>query len=119
MRVDGGQAEHERAMPGGAPHGAVLSFPIEGESLARRCAARLLITAPASPAAEEIARRIHRTSAREWFPFLRTEARDFPVEPRMLRDICATLIDDAAGGTIFMSDVKAMPSVVQGTLVEV
>jgi DNA-binding NtrC family response regulator len=108
-----------RAKRGGAPNGTLVMFPVEGESLAGRSAARLLITAPASRGAEEVARRIHRGSARGWFPFLRTEARDFPLEPSMLRHTCGTLLDDAAGGTIFMNDVEAMPSVVQGTLIEV
>jgi DNA-binding NtrC family response regulator len=107
--------------PAGALEGAgeLVLFPVEDEYLASRCAARLLITAPASRGAEGLARRIHRSSARGLLPFLRTEARDLPPEPSTLRHTCGTLLDDAAGGTIFMNDVEAMPPVVQGTLLEV
>ncbi len=90
----------------------------DNELLAGRCCARILITADTSADAEASARRVHGLSVRQGFPFLRVEAADFPIERRMLRDTCSDLLDDTAGGTIFINDVEAMPSVVQDVLIE-
>ena len=54
----------------------------------------------------------------ERFPFLRVEAANCPIKRRMLRDTCSGMLDEAAGGTIFINDVGAMPSVVQDVLIE-
>jgi DNA-binding NtrC family response regulator len=91
----------------------------EDEEIASRSAGRLLITASARGRAEALAHRIHGVSLRARFPFVRTRARNLPIEPQMLRDTCSDLLGAAAGGSILISDVEEMPSTVQGALVEV
>jgi len=90
----------------------------EDEEMASRSAARLLITASARGRTEALAQRIHGVSSRAGFPFVRTRARNLPIEPQMLRDTCSDLLDAAAGGSVLISDVEEMPPAVQGALVE-
>ena len=91
---------------------------VPDEDVARGSAARLLITASAHGGAEALARRIHEASARAPFAVVRTRAGDLPSEPWMLRDTCSALLDAAAGGTLVISDVDAMPPMVQELLIE-
>lgn len=90
----------------------------DAEDLASRSTARLLITGVGSGAPEACARRVHGLSPRRQFPFVLAEAGDLPVDAGLLRAICARLLDDAAGGTIFVNDVDAMPAPVQDVFVE-
>jgi DNA-binding NtrC family response regulator len=101
------------------PQDAIASLAaLDDEELAARSAARLLITADTSREAEALARRLHTASVRAGFPFVRKEASELPVEPHMLRDTCASLVEGAAGGTLFLHDVEAMPRDVQNVFVE-
>lgn len=68
---------------------------------------------------ETIARRIHAAGARADLPFVIVCAADFPTDSARLRARCAILLDDAAGGSLFMSDVETMPAFVQHRLIAV
>lgn len=100
------------------PNDDVVLCAIEGEDLAGRFAARLLITAGTKPAVEAIARRIHAASARSEFPFIGTNAGELPIEPGMLKAICSRLLDDASGGSLLVSDVETMHPIIQDRLIE-
>jgi DNA-binding NtrC family response regulator len=100
------------------PNNARALVTAEGEAMAGRSAARLLITASTPSAVEMIARRVHAASARAEFPFVQTSAADFPIEPRTLRVTCSALLDAARGGSLFVSDIENMPPFVQGRLIE-
>jgi DNA-binding NtrC family response regulator len=101
-----------------APKTAPELITHDDEGLASRSTARILITAVASEEAEACARRIHGRSLRRGSPFVRAEAGDFPVEADLLRDTCTHLLDDAAGGMIFVNDIEAMPPLVQDVFLE-
>jgi DNA-binding NtrC family response regulator len=101
------------------PERTMSVLAVEDEELAGRSAARLLITASAHGGAEALARRIHGAGPRAGSPFVRMQARDFPIESRMLRDNCSKLLDAAAGGSVFIADVEEMPPSVQDLLVDV
>jgi len=100
------------------PQQAVALPALEDEEMAGRSTARLLITASVQGVAETLARRIHGASLRAGLPFVRTFARELPIEPGMLRNTCSELLDAAAGGSMLLSDVEEMPATVQGVLVE-
>jgi DNA-binding NtrC family response regulator len=100
------------------PRNARALLALDDDDMAGRSAASLLITAHAPREAEDVARRLHSASMRAEFPFLRIEAGDFPIDPRRLRETCSNLLDDAAGGTLFINDVEEMPRLVQDVLVE-
>jgi DNA-binding NtrC family response regulator len=99
--------------------GAVAWRCIEGEDLARRSAARLLITAPSSYAVEVIARRVHAASMRADCPIVCTRAGELPSDPAMLKATCASLLDAAAGGTLLITDIETMLAPVQNCFIEV
>lgn len=88
------------------------------EEVARRCAARLLISASTAGGVETIARRIHEAGPRARRPFLHLWACDFPIEPEVLREYCSSVLDRAAGGSLLIDGVEEMPSTVQDTLIE-
>lgn len=100
------------------PIGEMALRAIEGEDLAGRCAARLLISGTTGPAVETVARRIHAASARRDLPFIRVRAAGLPNEPGELRATCSRLLDVAMAGTLMMSDVETMPPLVQDRLIE-
>ena len=89
----------------------------DDEGLAVRSAARLLVTASVTAEVQAFARRIHAAGIRAGFPFLETPARELPTGHRMLRKTCADRLDDAAGGTLLITDVEEMPAPVQKVLV--
>jgi two-component system, NtrC family, C4-dicarboxylate transport response regulator DctD len=89
------------------------------ELLATHSTVRLLITATTPAAVETIARRVHTTGSRTAFPFVSMKATDFPLEPRLLKGACSTLLDAASGGTLFVSNVEMMPATVQRQFVGV
>jgi DNA-binding NtrC family response regulator len=91
----------------------------QDQEMASRSGARLLITASADGEAEVLARRIHGASERAGSPFVRARACDLPIEPQMLKDACASLLDTAAGGSILIHDVEQTPPTVQRILVDV
>jgi transcriptional regulator of aromatic amino acid metabolism len=90
----------------------------EDEDLASGSTARLLITAVASEDAEACARRVHGLSARWQRPFVCAQAADLPGEVDSLRDACAHLLNEAAGGTLFVNDIEAMSPDVQEVFLE-
>jgi CheY-like chemotaxis protein len=94
----------------------LLTF--DNENLASRSRARVLISAVASGEPEACARRVHGLSVRRRLPFVGAEAGDFPVEAQLLRDTYSHLLDDAAGGTIYINSIEAMPPRVQDVFVE-
>ena len=89
---------------------------ITDDELARRSSAKLLITNSGQRATEALAYRIHRGSSRASFPFVRVQACDLPSERRMLKDTCCAFLNQAAGGTVLISDVDEMPPAVQEQL---
>jgi DNA-binding NtrC family response regulator len=95
-----------------------IAFLILDEELAARSAAKVLITAETPREAAALARRLHAASERAACPFIRTDAGDLPVKAQMLRQTCGDLLDAAAGGTLFISDVEEMPGAVQNVFVE-
>jgi DNA-binding NtrC family response regulator len=97
----------------------VADCSADNEEIAARSDAPLLITARTRGGAEIAARRVHRAMAgARQLPFVRVRARALPVDPQMLEQSCAGLLDAAGGGTLFIADVEAMPASVQDTLVE-
>ena len=88
------------------------------EEVARRCAARLLISASTAGGVETIARRIHEAGPRARRPFLQLWAVDFPVDPQALREYCSIALDRAPGGSLLIDAVEEMPQTVQDTLIE-
>jgi DNA-binding NtrC family response regulator len=100
------------------PESALASRAPEAYDLASRSASRLLITVATQRAGEMLARRIHEASVRAAFPFVRMWAGGFPTEPRTLRKTCSNLLDAAAGGSMFISNVEEMPPIVQNLIVD-
>ena len=95
------------------------AFPITAdEEVARGCAARLLISASTERGVETLSRRIHEGGPRAHCPFLQLWAADFPVEPQALREYCSSVLDRAAGGSLLIDAVEAMPPTVQDRLIE-
>ncbi len=94
------------------------SLTFEDERLASNSPARLLITAMTSADAEACARRIHALGLQERFRFVQTEASDLPLDGELRRETCSHLLDEAAGGTLFVNDVDAMPACAQERFVE-
>lgn len=91
---------------------------VEDEDLASRSAARLLISAPTQQGVETLARRVHETGPRAQFPFLHTWAGDLPVQPKVLKEYCTSVLGAAAGGSVLISAVEEMPPAVQDALIE-
>jgi DNA-binding NtrC family response regulator len=97
---------------------AVTCLTVEDEATASRSAARLLITASTPGGVETLARRIHAAGARAALPFVDVGACDLPIGAAALRAHCTRVLDDAAGGSVLISDVEQMPSVVQEVWLE-
>ena len=96
-----------------------LALPaVEDIHVASRSPARLLITASTQHAVETLARRIHASSPRAQFPFVRTSAGELPIGAQALRDGCVCFLDAAAGGSVLVSAVEEMPAAVQETLID-
>jgi DNA-binding NtrC family response regulator len=90
----------------------------DDEGMAACSTARLLITADAPGQAEALARRLHAASMRGRSPFVRFEARELPVDSRMLRHAFSDAVDAGDVGTVFIDNVEEMPSAVQDALIE-
>ena len=84
---------------------------VEDDPLAVRCAVTTcLITAGIAADVEAVARRIHAAGPRAAFPFVHVSADTLPTD--------ASLIDAARGGSLLVTNVEAMPAVVQESLIE-
>jgi DNA-binding NtrC family response regulator len=104
-------------MEGGSDHAPAL-LAVEDEDLVCRSPARLLITASTQHGVEIVARRVHDAGPRAGFPFVHASARDFPVEPDVLKEYCTRMLAAAARGSVLISGVEEMPSAVQEALGE-
>ena len=92
---------------------------VEDEALAVRCAATTcLITAAMAADVEAVARRIHAAGLRAAFPFVHVSADTLPTDATRFAEACASLVDAARGGTLLITNVEAMPAVVQESLIE-
>ena len=92
---------------------------VEDEALAVRCAATtFLITAAIAADVEAVARRIHAAGLRAAFPFVRVSADTLPTDATRFSEACAGLIDAGRGGSLLITNVEAMPAILQASLVE-
>ena len=92
---------------------------VEDEPLAVRCAATTcLITAAIAADVEAVARRIHAAGLRAAFPFVHVSADMLPTDATRFAEACASLVDAARGGTLLITNVEAMPAIVQESLIE-
>jgi two-component system response regulator FlrC len=92
---------------------------VDDEALAARCAATtVLITADCSDTVESLARRIHAASVRAASPFVLLRSATLPVDAAMLTEACADVVDRCRGGSLLISDVEDMPTLVQDRLIE-
>ena len=100
----------------------VTSLPLDlvatDDDLAASSDATLLITATLAADVERIARRVHIAHQRAGCPFVRIEARSLPTDLQEFRAMWADALDAAAGGTLFFTDIEAMPIQVQRTFGE-
>ena len=97
-----------------APLQHTLSYrDIIDEDLARGSSVKLLITNFGQLGTEALDYRIHRGSSRAFFPFIRVQAADLASERRLLEHTCCSFLDQAAGGTVLISDVDEMAPAVQ------
>ena len=91
---------------------------VEYEHFAARCSATTLITGSTAAEVEHLARRIHAASSRAAHSFVQASAAELPVEPSALMKTCAGLIQTAAGGTLLLTAVDAMPAIAQDRFIE-
>jgi DNA-binding NtrC family response regulator len=91
----------------------MTALTFDDEDLASRSRATLLITAIGVGESEACARRVHGLSARGRLPFVHADAGQFPTGLRELRSTCSDLLDAAAGGTLYVNAIEAMPPLVQ------
>jgi DNA-binding NtrC family response regulator len=92
---------------------------VEDEPLAVRCAATTcLITAAIAADVEAVARRIHAAGLRAAFPFVHVSSNALPTDAAQFSEACAGLFDAARGGSLLVTNVEAMPAVVQEYLIE-
>ena len=92
---------------------------VDDEALAVRCAATtFLITATVAADVETVARRIHAGGLRAALPFVQVSADALPTDATRLSEACAGLIDAGRGGSLLVTNVEAMPAVVQESLIE-
>ena len=99
-------------------HNLGAAEPDYAEDVASWSPASLLITAPTQQRVETLARRVHETGPRAQFPFVHTCAGDLPVEPKVLKEYCTSVVAAAAGGSLLISAVEEMPPAVQDALSE-
>jgi two-component system response regulator GlrR len=102
-----------------APQQSWVPEVVDDEDLASKSQTRILITACASEDVEALARRVHEASIRALLPFVQIGAVDLPGDPRLLRATCSSLLSDARGGTLFISDVEQMSAGAQDLLLVV
>lgn len=67
---------------------------------------------------EAVARRIHAAGLRAAFPFVCVSADTLPTDATPISGACASLIDAGRGGSLLVTNVEAMPTIVQESLVE-
>jgi DNA-binding NtrC family response regulator len=99
----------------------IASKPVrlaEDEDVAARSAGRTLITGSRATDVEWAARRIHAASSRAAATLIVVSAGALPSDPAELRKVCATVIEAAPGGTLLLTGVENMSSMVQEQLLE-
>ena len=112
-------AEHVTDLRLDARIDAVPLPAVEDEGVASRSAARLLITSPTREGCQRLARRVHLAGARAKSPFVQAAACDFSIDAETLAKQCGRLLDAAAGGSLLITDVEEMPTVVQHVLIDI
>jgi len=100
------------------PLRALVWPAVADEDVAADSAARLLITGATQRGVEALARRIHDAGRRAQFPFVHMRARKLPIDPESLKEHCSRVLEEAAGGSMLISDVEDMPPVVQERLID-
>jgi DNA-binding NtrC family response regulator len=88
------------------------------EAAVLHAATRFLISAADAGDVVTVARRIHAASVRGAFPFVHLSAAALPTDATAFGEACANLLDAASGGTLLLTHVEDMPTIVQRSLIE-
>ena len=83
------------------------------EGLASKLVGSVLVTAPSRTLVVESARRVHDASRSASGPFVTFPARDLPSTGAALRHVCVSLLAEASGGTLLITDIDELSVVGQ------